>query len=76
MFTLPFNTQIHISQNPLHNNFSIIYFCFYEIKISFFLFSCSQLDLSDLNADYVDVVRPGEDLRRILNYVKERNKKW
>lgn len=26
--------------------------------------------------EYVDVVRPGEDLKRILDYVKKRNKNW
>lgn len=26
--------------------------------------------------EYVDVVRPGEDLKRILDYVKRRNKNW
>lgn len=35
-----------------------------------------SLELSDETADYVDVVRPNEDLRRILNMVKKRNKNW
>lgn len=35
----------------------------------------NSLELSD-EADYVDVVRPNEDLRRILNFVKKRNKNW
>lgn len=35
-----------------------------------------EANLSDDVSDYVDVVRPNEDLKRILNYVKKRNKNW
>lgn len=35
-----------------------------------------SLELDQDGSDYIDVVRPNEDLRRILNYVKKRNQNW
>lgn len=35
-----------------------------------------SLELNQDSSDYIDVIRPNEDLRRILNFVKERNKNW
>lgn len=35
-----------------------------------------SLELDQDGTDYIDVVRPNEDLRRILNWVKKRNQNW
>lgn len=42
----------------------------FNVNVIFLYFLCSDEN------DLVDVVRPGEDFKRIMSYVKKRNKSW
>lgn len=42
----------------------------FNFNVIFLYFLCSDEN------DLVDVVRPGEDFKRIMSYVKKRNKSW